>query len=215
MPSWPTSRSTSSTSSSPGSPATGNVAPRAVADGVGAVVGQAASRATAAAGRRRVADAGRRQRVVVPAEEPVGREDLEPGVARSRRARPSSARSPACPPRPRTRAPSRSDGGRRRSGAAGRRTPRRRRRRAGARAACRRPSRSGSRSGHGDGRVAVVEEEDRLELGARGAQQPQPALLRAGVRALVREHRAASRTARRGARRRGPSRRRATPSGPT
>ena len=36
-------------------------------------------------------------------------------------------------------------------------------------------------------RLAVVEEEDRLELGARRAQQPQPALLRPRVRALVRQ----------------------------
>ncbi len=44
--------------------------------------------------------------------------------------------------------------------------------------------------GHGDGRLAVVEEEDRLELRAGGAQEPQTALLRAGVRALVRKDRA-------------------------
>ena len=56
-----------------------------------------------------------------------------------------------------------------------------------ARASCPRP-RGRLAIGHGDGRVAVVEEEDRLELGARRAQQPQPALLRARVRALVREH---------------------------
>ena len=36
----------------------------------------------------------------------------------------------------------------------------------------------------------VVEEEDRLQLDARRPQQPQAPLLRAGVRALVRQHRA-------------------------
>ena len=42
--------------------------------------------------------------------------------------------------------------------------------------------------GDGHGRLAVVEEEDRLELRLRGAQEAQPALLRAGVRPLVRQH---------------------------
>jgi hypothetical protein len=37
-------------------------------------------------------------------------------------------------------------------------------------------------------RVRVVEEEDRLELRARGAQEPQPLLLRPGMGALVRQH---------------------------
>ena len=37
---------------------------------------------------------------------------------------------------------------------------------------------SGSPVGHGDGRVGVVEQEDRLELRARRAQQAQPVLLR-------------------------------------
>ena len=36
--------------------------------------------------------------------------------------------------------------------------------------------------------VAVVEQEDRLELRARGAKQAQSSFLRTGVRALVREH---------------------------
>ena len=132
----------------------------------GRVVGQAGEPGD---GRRRARPSRRRSTggsaSVVPAEEPVGGEDLEPGVARSRRARPSSARSPASPPRRRTRAPSRSGGARRRSGAAGRRMPRRHRRPGRARAACRRPSRSGSRSRHGDDRVAVVEKKDRFELG--------------------------------------------------
>ncbi len=62
-------------------------------------------------------------------------------------------------------------------------------------------------------RVGVVEQEDRLELRVRRAQQPQPALLRAGVRALVRQHLAVlvRRDGDRGAE---PSRVRATPSGP-
>ena len=36
--------------------------------------------------------------------------------------------------------------------------------------------------------IAVMEQEDRLELRPRRAEQPQAALLRAGVRALVRQH---------------------------
>src|SRR6266508_4259432 len=36
-------------------------------------------------------------------------------------------------------------------------------------------------------RIAFVEQEDRLQLGARRAQEPQPSLLRGGVRALVRQ----------------------------
>ena len=62
--------------------------------------------------------------------------------------------------------------------------------------------------------LAVVEEEDRLDLRPRRAQQSQAALLRPGVRALVREDARVSygstcsdATM--------PSRRRATPSGPT
>ena len=57
-----------------------------------------------------------------------------------------------------------------------------------ARDACPSASRSGSRSGRCERRLAVVEEEDRLELRPRRAEQPQPALLRARVRPLVREH---------------------------
>src|SRR3984893_18796547 len=40
-------------------------------------------------------------------------------------------------------------------------------------------------------RIAFVEEEDRLELGAGGTEQPEPALLRAPMRTLVREDDAA------------------------
>ena len=67
--------------------------------------------------------------------------------------------------------------------------------------------------GDGHGRLAVVEEEDRLELRLRGAQEAQPALLRAGMRPLVRQHGSGgvrldpSEATR-------PSRRRAIPSGP-
>ncbi len=43
--------------------------------------------------------------------------------------------------------------------------------------------------GRDDRRVSVIEEEDRLELGPRCAQEPQTALLRPGVRPFVREHR--------------------------
>ena len=49
-------------------------------------------------------------------------------------------------------------------------------------------SRSGSRSGRSTGAGAVVEQEDRLELDVRRPQQAQPPLLRAAVRALVRQH---------------------------
>ena len=44
--------------------------------------------------------------------------------------------------------------------------------------------------GASDRRGAVVEEEDRLELDARRAEEAETALLRASVRALVRQHRA-------------------------
>ena len=57
-------------------------------------------------------------------------------------------------------------------------------------------ARGRARASGGSTAVAVVEQEDRLELRARRAQQAQPSLLRAGVRALVREHDAGSRTAR-------------------
>src|SRR5205814_8793619 len=43
------------------------------------------------------------------------------------------------------------------------------------------------RAFHVQQRRALVEQEDRLELGAGRAQQPQPTLLRTGVRALVRQ----------------------------
>ena len=133
--------------------------------------------------------------------------DVETSTASSRSA-PASLR--------RTRPRSRSGGARRRSAAAGRRrTP-------GlpvvvqrARAACRRRRVSGSPGGRWSGGCPVVEQENRLELRARRAQQPQPALDRAAMRPLVREHGAASRTARPAATRRCRPAPRATPSGST
>ena len=56
-------------------------------------------------------------------------------------------------------------------------------------------------------RSALVEQEDRLELGAHLAQEPEPPLLRAAMRALVRQDDARSRRARPAASRRGPVRR--------
>ena len=47
--------------------------------------------------------------------------------------------------------------------------------------------RSGSRAGALE-RLAFVEEKDRLELRPRGAKQPEPALFRPAMRALVREN---------------------------
>ena len=90
-------------------------------------------------------------------------------------------------------------------------TPSRRRR---ARGACRRRRGRARVSGERAGR-AVVEQEDRLELGARRAQQPQAALLRTARASARAGAPCPSRTARRGATRRCPPRRRSTPSGPT
>ena len=195
MPSCP-SRSTSWTSSSP-------------------VAGDDARRRRAVTGRRRrrsCGSAARAGRAPPPGSSPAA-------VRRQQPCRPSKTRCvgkivspgssrldehdghvralPRCrPPRGR-RAPSRSGGGRRRSGAGGREEVARRPS-AGSRRQSRVPStaRSGGTVGHLERRAALVEQEDRLELRAHGAQQPKPALLRTAVRALVRAGRPRARTAR-------------------
>ena len=137
--------------------------------------------------------------VVEAGQQAVRGEDRQPRVAAARRG--TSARTGAGlrrRSRPRTRARSRSGGGRRRSAAR-----RARARPATAAIASASPTRQsrwvvpsssvtspngGAVEVRGDRRpgVAVVEREDRGEVRARGAREPQPVLLRARVGALVR-----------------------------
>ena len=196
IPSWP-SRSTSSTSSSPGAPCTSLVESRPHENRSRARV-----RLVERAPRRRVLD--RRERLageidVLPSRRRPGgsRRSRDPG-RRARRARPSSGRRR---PPPRIATPSRSGGGRRRSGAGGRRTPTRRPARRGTPEARARDLEVRRVVGRRD-RRAVVEQEDRLELGPRclAADEGDPP---SGPRACARaEARCPSRTARRAATRR-------------
>ena len=74
---------------------------------------------------------------------------------------------------------------------------------------------SGSRPGIAYGGLAVVEQEDGLELSLRGAQEAQATLLRPGVTSLVRKHGAGRVWLDPERVQRGPRGVRATPSGPT